>query len=191
MNISWNCTHPQAIQDIDEFVSSSEQIWRNLALHHLLTSGSSAIFFLAFALRAQPQNSILFSQMKSLESAVEMSQRTLVDNVLYGFWFPTATVWIGGLAPPDKVDCTSTLSRPESVQHWPVSSRKVEARRIDRWLSYEGVVHNISCCPLITPCRIGCHILYSPARQVFSMTSGLLDAVWCPSWVATCHSHRL
>ncbi len=25
------------IQDADEFVSSSEQIWRNLALHHLLT----------------------------------------------------------------------------------------------------------------------------------------------------------
>ncbi len=28
--------HPQAMQDIDEFVSSSEQIWRNVALHHLL-----------------------------------------------------------------------------------------------------------------------------------------------------------
>ncbi len=26
------CTHPQAIQDVDEFVSSSEQIWRYLAL---------------------------------------------------------------------------------------------------------------------------------------------------------------
>ncbi len=36
-------THPQAIQDVDEFVSSSEQIWRNLALHHLLTIGSSAV----------------------------------------------------------------------------------------------------------------------------------------------------
>ncbi len=32
-------THLQAIQDLDEFVSSSEQIWRNLALHHLLTNG--------------------------------------------------------------------------------------------------------------------------------------------------------
>ncbi len=31
------------IQDIDEFVSSSEQIWRNVALHHLLTNGSSAV----------------------------------------------------------------------------------------------------------------------------------------------------
>ncbi len=29
------CTHPQLIQD--EFVSSSEQIWRNVALHHLLS----------------------------------------------------------------------------------------------------------------------------------------------------------
>ncbi len=38
-----NSTHFQAIQDVDEFVSSSEQIWRNLALHHLLTNGSSAV----------------------------------------------------------------------------------------------------------------------------------------------------
>ncbi len=29
--------------DVDEFVSSSEQILRNLALHHLLTNGSSAV----------------------------------------------------------------------------------------------------------------------------------------------------
>ncbi len=36
-------THPQFIQDVDEFVSSSEQIWRNLALYHLLTNGSSAV----------------------------------------------------------------------------------------------------------------------------------------------------
>ncbi len=31
------------IQDVDEFVSSSKQISRNLALHHLLTNGSSAV----------------------------------------------------------------------------------------------------------------------------------------------------
>ncbi len=31
------------IQDVDEFVSSSEQIWRNVALHHLLTSWSSVV----------------------------------------------------------------------------------------------------------------------------------------------------
>ncbi len=36
-------THTQAIQDVDESVSSSEQIWRNLALQYLLTSGSSAV----------------------------------------------------------------------------------------------------------------------------------------------------
>ncbi len=30
----------QAIQGLDELVSSSEQIWRNSALHHLLTNGS-------------------------------------------------------------------------------------------------------------------------------------------------------
>ncbi len=29
--------------DVDEFVSSSKQIWRNVALHHLLTNGSSAV----------------------------------------------------------------------------------------------------------------------------------------------------
>ncbi len=36
MKICWKCTHPQAIQDVDE-------IWRNLALHHLLTSESYAV----------------------------------------------------------------------------------------------------------------------------------------------------
>ncbi len=36
-------THPQAKQDVDEFDCSSEQIWRNLALHHLLINGSSAV----------------------------------------------------------------------------------------------------------------------------------------------------
>ncbi len=37
------CTHRLAIQDADEFVSLSEQIWRNSALQHMLTSGSSAV----------------------------------------------------------------------------------------------------------------------------------------------------
>ncbi len=35
--------NPQAFQDVDEFVSSSEQNWRNFALQHLLTNGSSAV----------------------------------------------------------------------------------------------------------------------------------------------------
>ncbi len=43
MKICWKFTHPQAIQDVDEFVLSPEQIWRNVALHHLLTNGSSAV----------------------------------------------------------------------------------------------------------------------------------------------------
>ncbi len=30
MKICWSCTRPQAIQDVDEFASSWEQIWRNL-----------------------------------------------------------------------------------------------------------------------------------------------------------------
>ncbi len=36
-------THPQATQNVDEFVSSWEQIWRNLALHNFLTNASSAV----------------------------------------------------------------------------------------------------------------------------------------------------
>ncbi len=36
-------TLSQAIQDVDEFVSSSEQILRNVVLCHLITSGSSAV----------------------------------------------------------------------------------------------------------------------------------------------------
>ncbi len=43
IQICWQFTHPQVIQDADEFVSSSEQIWRNLASHHLLINGSSAV----------------------------------------------------------------------------------------------------------------------------------------------------
>ncbi len=31
------------MQDVNEFVSSSENIWRNLALHHLFTIGSSTV----------------------------------------------------------------------------------------------------------------------------------------------------
>ncbi len=44
-NKKWlKCTHPQAIPDVDEFVSLSEQIWKHFAkLHHLLTNGSSAV----------------------------------------------------------------------------------------------------------------------------------------------------
>ncbi len=36
-------THPQTIQDVDEFVSSSEQIWENVALCHILISVYSAV----------------------------------------------------------------------------------------------------------------------------------------------------
>ncbi len=43
IEICWKLNHPYTIQDVDEFVSSSEQIWRNLALRHLLTNGSSAV----------------------------------------------------------------------------------------------------------------------------------------------------
>ncbi len=43
MKFCWKCTHPQSIHNVDEFVSSSEQIWWNLSLHHLLTNRSSAV----------------------------------------------------------------------------------------------------------------------------------------------------
>ncbi len=41
MKICWSCT--QAIKDVDEFVSSSKQIWRNVTLQHLLNNESSAV----------------------------------------------------------------------------------------------------------------------------------------------------
>ncbi len=42
MKIIWQLAE-KAIQDADEFVYSSEQIWRNVAIHHLLSNGSSAV----------------------------------------------------------------------------------------------------------------------------------------------------
>ncbi len=35
-------THPKAIHNVDGLVSSWEQIWRHLELHHFLSNGSSA-----------------------------------------------------------------------------------------------------------------------------------------------------
>ncbi len=43
INICWKCTHPQAIRNVEEFGSSWEQIWRNVALHHLLINRTSAV----------------------------------------------------------------------------------------------------------------------------------------------------
>ncbi len=43
MIICSKCTHPQVIQDVGEFVFTSEQIWRNVALYHLFTNGSFAV----------------------------------------------------------------------------------------------------------------------------------------------------
>ncbi len=40
MKNCWNDTHSHDIQDVDVW---SEEILRNLALHHLLTNGSSAV----------------------------------------------------------------------------------------------------------------------------------------------------
>ncbi len=39
MKICRKTSYPQAVQDVDEFVSS----WRNVALHHLLSNGSSIV----------------------------------------------------------------------------------------------------------------------------------------------------
>ncbi len=38
ITICWKSTHPQAIQDVDEFVSSSELILKNVALYYILTN---------------------------------------------------------------------------------------------------------------------------------------------------------
>ncbi len=43
MNICLKEQNPQVIKGVDEFVSLWEQILSNLALHHLLTNGSSAV----------------------------------------------------------------------------------------------------------------------------------------------------
>ncbi len=43
MKIFWKVAHSQAIQGVDGFVTSSEEIWINFALHHLLTNGSSVV----------------------------------------------------------------------------------------------------------------------------------------------------
>ncbi len=43
MKICRKMIHPQAIQDVDEFVYSPDQNWINAALYNLLTNGSSAV----------------------------------------------------------------------------------------------------------------------------------------------------
>ncbi len=43
IKISSKCSYPQAIQYVNKFVSSLEQIWRNVALHHMLSSGFSTV----------------------------------------------------------------------------------------------------------------------------------------------------
>ncbi len=43
LNICWKMSHLQADPDVDEFASSSEQIWRNVAFHDLFSSGCSAV----------------------------------------------------------------------------------------------------------------------------------------------------
>ncbi len=43
IDICWKVSHPQAIRDVEKFVINLKQIWRNVALYHLFTSGSSAV----------------------------------------------------------------------------------------------------------------------------------------------------
>ncbi len=43
MKIAENVYTSQAIQHVEEFVSSLEQIWRNLAVCYFLTNGSSVL----------------------------------------------------------------------------------------------------------------------------------------------------
>ncbi len=58
--------YPQINQDIDEFVSSREQIWRNVALHYLLTKGSSAVNGCRQNFTSNLHNSCPSSEVKSL-----------------------------------------------------------------------------------------------------------------------------
>ncbi len=47
------CSHPQAIQTVNEFVYSSEQIWRNVALHHnyiIIWKGVASTYFKMYPL---------------------------------------------------------------------------------------------------------------------------------------------
>ncbi len=41
MKSCWKYTHPEAIKDLDEFISRTDL--EKFALHHLLTDGSSAV----------------------------------------------------------------------------------------------------------------------------------------------------
>ncbi len=43
IKIGYKYTHPRAIRDVDKLVYSSKQIWTNVALHQLLTSGAIAV----------------------------------------------------------------------------------------------------------------------------------------------------
>ncbi len=43
MKMCLKCTHPKACQQVHNFIFLLEQIWRNLALHHLLTNGCFAV----------------------------------------------------------------------------------------------------------------------------------------------------
>ncbi len=60
-----------------------------------------------------------------------------------------------------------------------VSSRKVKARRTDRWLRYigSGSQHQLLPAHHSMPNWLSYPLAAGPARQVFSMTGGLLDAV--------------
>ncbi len=120
----------------------------------------------------------------------EMSQRTLIDNVLHGFWFLvpqscssdwwlglTGQVWLHIVLSGISLALTSVDEKSRSqedrsmAQLWESGSQDqllpTHHSMLD-WLSY--------------PLAAG------PVRQVFSVTGGLLDAVWCPCWVVTCHS---
>ncbi len=43
MKMCLKCTHPKACQHVHNFIFLLEQIWRNLALRHLLTNGCFAV----------------------------------------------------------------------------------------------------------------------------------------------------
>ncbi len=74
--LKWIVQPVYSIQDADEFVSSSEQIWRNVALHHLLTNGSSALN----GCRQNESKQLIKTSQKSTSNPHDSSPLTLCES---------------------------------------------------------------------------------------------------------------
>jgi len=118
-----------------------------------MTYGWTAIFFfLAYALRTKPSNSLLISQMQGWQTAGEFRICTIVHNVWHSLWrCATGTGWIWSLIPVDEVGCTSTLASAKVVQRWPQASMYVESRRCNGRVHDHWALYYIWSSPLYSP----------------------------------------